>query len=528
MRNSAFNPLRPRLVYDTADAGAQAGAVGAGTPYLDVPIGQLLLDARRAYDDEVYQNLMAYAAQLQVLGVLAGVIDGPTEEYRAAVAAAAGSYFSNLAAQSQVGMGRPNITFLDYMLDASWMTAGAAIALFGDLSTWGGRDGSPAQRYGPGISEAGRDMLRIDPQLAAENMVSQFLQSLWNDCVKRWDQFWDDFDREGLLSAMARLQADAEFLVAELAIDVALTVVTGGAAAAVRIVARRVSTVASRVVIRSVDAGTNSIPDAGILHTIELPDAEINDQIVRQVLDEENLRTRTDRGDLTDRAEVDDPGAEVPSGGSQADTPQTSRDPADIDETGESRPEDAEVVQEVDGDVATPAQPRSRDELLPNGEVPSNVGGEFADWWDGLSYQELQGLLQDPATTRTIGNRIRNGGGEHEWLQVQHQLEHKRLGFSMLEIQDWVTGTDVASGPLPVPLATGETRWRHNPEGGGQGSGRGSKTMHNALTALYDPPPTSRNQLLTRMGYFANHYLDGGIDGLPAGLRDAILQSGGG
>gem|GEM_PF-4501871 len=111
---------------------------------------------------------------------------------------------------------------------------------------------------------------------------------------------------------------------------------------------------------------------------------------------------------------------------------------------------------------------------------------------------------------------------------MSQQLEHKRLGFSMREIQDWVTATDVAEGPLPRPTASGATRWRHNPVGGGRGSGVGSKTMHNALDALYSPPARNRNELLRRMGYFANSYLDGGVDGLPTGLRDAIMTAGGG
>jgi len=52
--------------------------------------------------------------------------------------------------------------------------------------------------------------------------------------------------------------------------------------------------------------------------------------------------------------------------------------------------------------------------------------------------------------------------------------------------------------------------------------------MHNALEGLYQPPARSRSEFLRRMGYFANSYLDGGVDGLPSGLRNGILQAGGG
>jgi len=109
---------------------------------------------------------------------------------------------------------------------------------------------------------------------------------------------------------------------------------------------------------------------------------------------------------------------------------------------------------------------------------------------------------------------------------VSKQLEHKRLGFSMKEIQDWVTATNKAEGPLPVPDKHEHLRWRHRDE---QGKSPGSSTMHKALDEIYEPPPPrNRNELLKRMGYFANSYLDGGIDGLPAGLKDTIKTAGGG
>lgn len=172
--------------------------------------------------------------------------------------------------------------------------------------------------------------------------------------------------------------------------------------------------------------------------------------------------------------------------------------------------------------------PRSNEELAPGGRVPSNTDGAFERWWDDLSPAELDQLSQDRNIWDRIEIGIRNGGGAHEWLKVSQQLEHKRLGFSMREIQDWVTATRVAEGPLPQPNARGLTRWRHSSPNG-RGSGPGSVTMHNALDAVYGPPPAqSRNELLRRMGYFSNHYLDNGIDSLPSGMRNAIINAGGG
>ncbi len=174
--------------------------------------------------------------------------------------------------------------------------------------------------------------------------------------------------------------------------------------------------------------------------------------------------------------------------------------------------------------------PRSNEELAPGGRVPfdRNDPTVFQRWWDDLSQAELQQLSRDDKLWSRIERGVRNGGGEHEWLKVGQQHEHKRLGLSTREIQDWMTATRIAEGPLPQPNAQGLTRWRHSQETG-RGSGPGSDTMHKALDALYGPPPArSRNELLRRMGYFANHYLDNGIDSLPPGLRNAIVQAGGG
>jgi hypothetical protein len=51
--------------------------------------------------------------------------------------------------------------------------------------------------------------------------------------------------------------------------------------------------------------------------------------------------------------------------------------------------------------------------------------------------------------------------------------------------------------------------------------------MHQALDEIIEGS-TDRNQLLRRYGYWANSWLDSGIDSLPAAMRDAILRAGGG
>ncbi|MEJ6391621.1 YwqJ-related putative deaminase [Gymnodinialimonas sp. 2305UL16-5] len=310
--------LRDGRVFQQAGLGGQAGAIaGNGGTHLDARIPQMLSDYNRAYNDEVYQNLMAYAAQLHTLGVLAGVVGTEEEQaqYRAAVVDAAGSYFEGLLQRAQRQHWVENSSPLDAAATLIGLVYQGSGALVESISP----EDSFFGRVGENWSRAGDILVSTDPERLIFALSSDFIESIWDACVARWDQFWDDFDREGLLSAMARLEADADFLIAELAIDVALGIATGGAAVAVRIVARRVATTASRVVIRAIGEASDVVPDARRLTEIRIDDADIDETIVRQVLDEENLRTRSERGDLSDRAEVEDPGSERPSGSGNGD-----------------------------------------------------------------------------------------------------------------------------------------------------------------------------------------------------------------
>jgi hypothetical protein len=91
----------------------------------------------------------------------------------------------------------------------------------------------------------------------------------------------------------------------------------------------------------------------------------------------------------------------------------------------------------------------------------------------------------------------------------------------MEEIKAFTSPTKTTSGPNPK---TGE-RWRHTNDDGK--TGKGSGDMHKALDELFKDVK-DRNELLRRYGYWANSWLDNGIDSLPPALRDAILRAGGG
>jgi len=360
-----------------ASAGVRAGEVLAGVPgapaNVDITIPGMLLDAQRDYYDEMYQNLMAMGAQLHVLGVLAGVVDGPTDEYRAAVAEAAGTYFEGLVQRSQrqhwsdyVGLG-----------DAATIGMGLYYEGLGRFTKWAVPDDwETVEGVADGWTSTGETLQTTDPDKFIGNMGADFLKSIWNDCVKRYEEFWADVEAKGMLSAFAQLKADADFLAAQIAIDVALTIATGGAAAAVRIVASRISRTVSRVVIRVIDVATDAIPDAGVLKRIDLPDSQMDDKIKRQVLDEESLRTASERQDLSDRADVDNPDVERPDGKDGPEAPRKTdewpdgsyRNPADAE--GIRRTSDGEaMIQNKEGTWRPVSEMADPDADLPSGRL---------------------------------------------------------------------------------------------------------------------------------------------------------------
>ncbi|KZL13051.1 hypothetical protein [Pseudovibrio sp. Ad37] len=167
---------------------------------------------------------------------------------------------------------------------------------------------------------------------------------------------------------------------------------------------------------------------------------------------------------------------------------------------------------------------RSIEELLPDGKVPTLTKG-FEKWFDELSPDELDKLWAIPKHHRAIKRQMLNGGEKHEWLKRSQLPKLKRLGFSAAEVMDWTSPTKLTEGPDPT-RQPGE-RWRHSKEGGGRGSGVGSKKMHESLDEIIETAE-SRQELLRRLGYWANSWLDNGVDSFPDKLKEAITTAGGG
>ena len=482
-------PFLPQPVWQTAGSGAAAAKVAGTQGYVDLSLPQQLLQAKAAYDDQIYNRLMEYGAQLQVLGVLAGVFeatpDGVSgETLRAELAKVMAAYTTGLLERSK----RTSWRQYDSLLDVASIGNGLLYKGAGWAASQFGADDTAQS-----LSRFGDKMIETDPNALIYNVGKDWLEKTIASCKARWDEFWLDVQQKGALVAMARLKADADFLAGEIALDIAMGVVTGGAAVGIKLVAKRLAGEVTEIAIRVASKVAANVPDANLLRALKVPDRAIDPKILNEILDEDKLGTGSKSADVSARGEVPDPAKQKPDG--SASGKQSYRHPRD------GQP------------------PRSREELLPDGDVPA--GAAFKSWWNDLSPQELDQLWAHRRTRDRIAERVRSPGGLHEWLMVVEGPKLKRLGFSMDEIKAMTTPTKQAGGPNPTKPGT---RWRHTTDDGKTGQGAGD--MHKALREAIQLA-TSRDDLLKRLGRFASGWLDNGANGFPPALRSAIIAAGG-
>ena len=69
-----------------------------------------------------------------------------------------------------------------------------------------------------------------------------------------------------------------------------------------------------------------------------------------------------------------------------------------------------------------------------DGRIPGKE--DFPQWFEGLSKQDVTTLYSDKKVKNAIQNRLRNGGGKHEWLAVSKAPVWK----------DWCSVYDVLNG----------------------------------------------------------------------------------
>ncbi|HID06789.1 MAG TPA: hypothetical protein EYP10_06540, partial [Armatimonadetes bacterium] len=131
-----------------------------------------------------------------------------------------------------------------------------------------------------------------------DGMIADAITDLWNSIVDSAVKWWDDFkktvDSEGLIIALGQAHVDASFLIAEIAIDIGIGMLTagwGGAAfRAIRIVGRRTIDSGTDNVIKLVREGADAIEVKRLHHA----DADIPDDVEKMVPGLEDLQGHPD------------------------------------------------------------------------------------------------------------------------------------------------------------------------------------------------------------------------------------------
>ena len=143
-------------------------------------------------------------------------------------------------------------------------------------------------------------------------------------------EYWTMIYTLGLLAGAAGEKAEQE-AARQAVFDALEGVAEAAASAGIKIVARRISKTASKVIVRATNKAARGVPESGILLDVVIPDEKIDDTIKRQLLDEDNLGLGgTTRKEV--EARIGEPAAPVnkPSAGKKGDgdkaVPKTKRD----------------------------------------------------------------------------------------------------------------------------------------------------------------------------------------------------------
>ena len=135
-------------------------------------------------------------------------------------------------------------------------------------------------------------------------------------------------------------------------------------------------------------------------------------------------------------------------------------------------------------------------------KVPTVKSGEFNEWFNSLSVDELDELWKDKSTRKAIERQLRAPGGMHEWHLVSRAPQFKYWGVNAEQIRDLRTVINDVEFVNPV----------------GKHGQLGSTTAHNELLGIIDSS-SDYSMFTRRLNNWANYRLKGGIDTLPEGLR---------
>ena len=135
-------------------------------------------------------------------------------------------------------------------------------------------------------------------------------------------------------------------------------------------------------------------------------------------------------------------------------------------------------------------------------DVPTVKNGEFNEFFNSLSVDELDALWSKPEIRDVIEARLRSPGGLHEWHLVSRTPQFKYWDISAEQIKDLRTLTSEVEFVNPS----------------GVHGGRGSTAAHNELLKIIDTS-NDYDTFVRRLNNWANYRLKGGVEALPEGLQ---------
>ncbi len=135
-------------------------------------------------------------------------------------------------------------------------------------------------------------------------------------------------------------------------------------------------------------------------------------------------------------------------------------------------------------------------------DIPTVKNGEFNEFFNSLSVDELDALWSKPEIRDVIEARLRSPGGLHEWHLVSRTPQFKYWDVSAEQIKDFRTLTSEVEFVNPS----------------GVHGGRGSTATHNELLKIIDTS-NDYDTFIRRLNNWANYRLKGGVEALPEGLQ---------
>ncbi|WP_260508581.1 hypothetical protein [Listeria booriae] len=162
------------------------------------------------------------------------------------------------------------------------------------------------------------------------------------------------------------------------------------------------------------------------------------------------------------------------------------------------------TAKNIDEMISTTEKAVDLSKLTP-ADIPTSKSGNFNDFFNSLSVDELDEIWKDKALRKKIERQLRAPGGLHEWHLVSRAPQFKFWDTTAEQIKDLRT-------------AISDVKFI-NPKGA-HGS-LGSTKAHNELLAIIDSSSDYKT-FTRRLNNWAHYRLEGGVSALPEGLRISL------